>query len=38
VTGGRNFILAPGCTFLEHTPAENMLALLRASRDAAEMA
>ncbi len=30
-TGGRGFILAPGCTFLEGTPKENMLALKEAS-------
>lgn len=38
VTGGKGFILAPGCTFLERTPPENMLALKRASIDAAESA
>jgi uroporphyrinogen decarboxylase len=38
VTGGTGFILAPGCTFLERTPPENMLALKRASIDAAESA
>jgi uroporphyrinogen decarboxylase len=36
--GGAGFILAPGCTFLPGTPAENMLALKRASQDAAEQA
>ncbi|HEY9053254.1 MAG TPA: uroporphyrinogen decarboxylase family protein [Rectinemataceae bacterium] len=36
VSGGRNFILACGCTFLPGTPAENMLALKKASLDAAE--
>jgi uroporphyrinogen decarboxylase len=35
-TGGAGFILAPGCTFLPGTSAENMLALKRASIDAAE--
>jgi len=35
-TKGAGFILAPGCTFLGGTPAENMLALKRASIDAAE--
>ncbi len=35
---GRNLILAPGCTFLPETPAANMLALNRASIDAAELA
>jgi len=34
-TNGTGFILAPGCTFLGGTPAENMLALKRASEDAA---
>ena len=33
-TKGAGFILAPGCTFLGGTPAENMLALKRASEDA----
>lgn len=32
-TGGRGFILAPGCTFLEGTPEENMLALRRAAEE-----
>ncbi|MCX7774592.1 MAG: uroporphyrinogen decarboxylase family protein [Rectinemataceae bacterium] len=36
VTGGRGFILAPGCTFLENTPPENMHALRRAAMDMAE--
>lgn len=35
-TNGTGFILAPGCTFLGGTPDENMLALKRASIDAAE--
>lgn len=35
-TGGRGFILAPGCTFLEHTPPENMHALRRAALDMAK--
>lgn len=35
-TGGAGFILAPGCTFFGGTPAENMLALKRASEDAAK--
>ncbi|MFA6507456.1 MAG: uroporphyrinogen decarboxylase family protein [Treponemataceae bacterium] len=30
-TGGRGFILAPGCTFLGGTPKENMLALKEAA-------
>lgn len=34
-TEGKGFILAPGCTFLENTPAATMLALKRASEDAA---
>lgn len=34
-TCGTAFILAPGCTFLERTPAENMLALRRAAEDMA---
>lgn len=38
VTGGAGFILAPGCTFLPGTPKGNMLALKRASVDAAEAA
>jgi uroporphyrinogen decarboxylase len=33
--GPGGFILAPGCTFLQGTPRENMLALRRASEDAA---
>ena len=33
---GEKFILACGCTFLPGTPAENMLALKKASLDAAE--
>lgn len=33
-TGGAGFVLACGCTFLPGTPAENMLALKRASEDA----
>ena len=37
-TNGTGFILAPGCTFLGGTPAENMLALKRASRDASDEA
>ncbi len=37
-TKGEGFILAPGCTFLGGTPAENMLALKRASEDAAASA
>ncbi|MCX7028197.1 MAG: hypothetical protein NT061_12115 [Spirochaetes bacterium] len=35
VAGSIGFILAPGCTFLPGTPPENMLALKRASIDAA---
>jgi uroporphyrinogen decarboxylase len=35
ITGSSGFILAPGCTFLAGTPDENMLALKRASEDAA---
>lgn len=34
-TGGAGFILAPGCTFPGETPPENMLALKKASEDAA---
>ena len=30
-TGGRGLILAPGCTFFEGTPEENMLAMKRAA-------
>ena len=37
-TGGAGFILAPGCTFFEGTPEETMLALKKASRDAADEA
>jgi len=37
VMGGADFILAPGCTFLPGTPKVNMLALKRASIDAAEL-
>lgn len=36
VAGGSGLILAPGCTFLPGTPKGNMLALKRASVDAAE--
>jgi len=34
-SGGAGFILAPGCTFLEGTPAENMRALKDAAAEAA---
>ncbi|MEO8411497.1 MAG: uroporphyrinogen decarboxylase family protein [Propionivibrio sp.] len=35
-TGGRGHILAPGCTFLDGTPAETMLALKAAAEEAAQ--
>lgn len=34
-TRGQGFVLAPGCTFLERTPPENMRALRRAADDMA---
>jgi uroporphyrinogen decarboxylase len=36
-TGGKGLILAPGCTFLEGTPAANMLALKEASVQGSSM-